>query len=371
VIGKVSQDLVVAMSGGVDSSVAALLCAREGRGLAAFTLRLADADPRKAGPGRCCAPRDVRDARRAAAAVGLPHWVLDLRREFEEAVVAPFVDEYLAGRTPVPCIACNDRVKFSALVDRSRALGARRVATGHYARIDRDGRTARLLRGVDEDKDQSYFLHGLSQEQLRRAEFPLGGLTKGQVRALAREVGLSVAGKPESQEICFVPDGDAGAFVEREARRRGLRPRPGPIVGRDGRLLGAHAGVHRYTVGQRRGLGAQGRAHYVLELDAAAARVVAGPAEELGFAACTVERFHWIAGSAPEGGAFEAVARVRHSKRGVPVRVEPRGGGALIEFDEPHRAVSPGQAAVVYRADEVLGGGPIATVVPAGQGRRA
>ena len=353
-------DLAIAMSGGVDSSVAALLAAREGRALAAFTLRLSDADESQAGPGRCCAPRDVRDARRSADRIGVPHWVLDLRETFEREVVRPFVDEYLAGRTPIPCVACNDKVKFETLLEHARRVGAETLVTGHYARIEREGDEHRLLRAVDADKDQTYFLHGLTQEQLAGARFPLGGLTKSEVRELAREAGLPTADKPESQEICFVPDGDAAAFVEREAERRGLELKGGPIVASDGREIGRHEGVHRYTIGQRRGLGAQGSPHYVLELDVAGVRVVAGPAEELDFRACTVERFHWIAGRAPED-PFEAEARVRHAKDTVPVLVEPRNDGARIEFAEPHRAVARGQAAVVYRGDEVLGGGAIAS----------
>lgn len=356
-----TPDLVIAMSGGVDSSVAALLAAREGRALAAFTLRLSDADESVAGPGRCCAPRDVRDARRAAAAVGVPHWVLDLREEFEREVVAPFVDDYLAGRTPIPCVACNDKVKFRTLLERARSLGAERLVTGHYARLERDGSRVRLLKSKDGDKDQTYFLHGLTQEQLQRAWFPLGELTKSEVRELAREAKLSTADKPESQEICFVPDGDTAGFVERQAAKRGLEIKPGAIVSDGGVGIGEHGGVHRFTVGQRKGLGAHGSPHYVLELDVANARVVAGPVQSLDFRSCTVERFNWIAGQPPQDASFEAEARVRHAKTTVPVFVERTSAGVRLEFTEPHRAVSQGQAAVVYLGDEVLGGGAISS----------
>jgi tRNA-specific 2-thiouridylase len=354
-------DLVIAMSGGVDSSVAALLAAREGRALAAFTLRLSDADESVAGPGRCCAPRDVRDARKAAAVVGVPHWVLDLREEFEREVVQPFVDEYLAGRTPIPCVACNDKVKFQTLLERARSLGAERLVTGHYARLERDGSRVRLLKAKDGDKDQTYFLHGLTQEQLQGAWFPLGDYGKPEVRQLAREAGLETADKPESQEICFVPDGDAAAFVERQAAERGLELRPGSIVNDDGIDIGEHAGVHRFTIGQRKGLGAHGSPRYVLELDVANARVVAGSAESLDFRSCAVERFNWIAGEAPGRTSFEAEARVRHARDTVPVLVERTEAGVRLEFAEAHRAVSRGQAAVVYLGDEVLGGGAISS----------
>ena len=348
------------MSGGVDSSVAALLCAEDGSALAAITLRLADQDLGVAGEGRCCAARDVADARRVAASVGLPHYVLDLRERFERDVVEPFVREYLAGRTPVPCVACNDAVKFDDLVSHARALGAERVATGHYARVTgaRDGRM-RLLRARDRARDQSYFLHGLGQEQLRAASFPLGELTKPEVRDLARAAGLSTADKPDSREICFVPDGDAGAFVEARAEALGLRPEPGTLVDRDGVPRGEHGGVHRFTVGQRRGLGAHGRAVYALELRTATAEVVVGGEDELFARSARVAPFRWVAGE-PPAGPVRCAVQVRHGRRESPATLTPLPDGrARCDFDAPERAVAPGQYLVAYDGDECLGGGAI------------
>jgi tRNA-specific 2-thiouridylase len=344
------------MSGGVDSSVAALLAVRAGRARAALTMRVGD-DPELRAAGRCCAPADVRDARRVAARLGLAHYVVDLRARFRAEVVEPFVDEYLAGRTPIPCVACNDRLKFADLLARARILGGGRVVTGHHARVERRrGRTS-LLRGRDRAKDQSYFLHGLTAAQLERADFPVGEISKAEVRALAREAGLPVADKPESQEICFVPDGDAAGFVAREAARRGLATPGGPVVDAGGREIGHHGGVHAFTVGQRRGLGAHGRPTYVIELRAESATVVAGAADELFATSCTVPRFHWIAG-APRG-AVECEVQVRHGRRAVAARVEPAAdGSARVAFAEPERAVAPGQACVAYDGDLVLGGGP-------------
>ena len=354
---------MVALSGGVDSAVAGLLSQRTGGAIAAFTLRLIDAPATAAGPGRCCAPTDLRDASRIAASLGLPHYQLDAREGFARDVIRPFVDSYLAGTTPIPCLACNDRVKFDRLVDEARSLGGERVVTGHYARIERDDDGGvRLLRARDRRKDQSYFLHGLSQEQLACVEFPLGELTKDEVRALAEEAGLGVANKPESQEICFVPDGDTAGFVEGEAERRGIELRPGPIVNGEGETIGEHPGVHRYTIGQRRGLGAHGRPTHVLEILPESATLVAGPAEELGAVGCVVERCHFIAGSAP-AASFDAEVRVRHGHEPVPARVECRDEGLRIVFATPERAVAPGQAAVLHRGDEVLGGGPIRRVL--------
>lgn len=356
-MSKYTDDsVVVAMSGGVDSSVAALLAAREGRARAAFTMRLSDSAV-PAGDGRCCAVGDIRDARRVAARIGLAHYVVDLRERFDRDVIRPFVEAYASGQTPIPCVACNDRLKFRDLADRARSLGASRVATGHYARLERDGRHVRLLRARDRSKDQSYFLHGLSQDQLRAADFPLGDLLKPQVRELAREAGLDTADKPESQEICFVPDGDAAGFVERQAGRLGLELRPGTLVDAAGGERGAHGGVHRYTVGQRKGLGAHGEPVYVLELRAGRAEVVVGRADEVMFDEAHVESFNWIAGA--DQGSTDVDVQVRHASRAIRARITPRGRGALVRFEQPVRAVSPGQALVAWHDDVVVGGGSI------------
>lgn len=365
--GTVSERVIVAMSGGVDSSVAALLCVQDGSAVAGITLRLSDApaEPGVAGggAGRCCAVTDVADARRVASALGLPHWVLDKRERFQERVVEPFVREYMAGRTPVPCVACNDVVKFEDLAEHARALGAERVATGHYARIETapDGRM-RLLRARDRARDQSYFLHGLSQEQLRSACFPLGELTKAEVRERARRAGLGTADKPDSREICFVPDGDTGAFVGKQAAAMGLETRPGALVDREGHVRGSHAGVFHFTVGQRRGLGAHGEPVYALELRTATAEVVVGPQDALAMSVAHVPRFRWVSGE-PPSRPVRARVQVRHGQReSVATLVTLPDGSVRAEFAEPERAVAPGQYLVAYGddgGDECLGGGAI------------
>jgi len=352
-----TNDTIVAMSGGVDSAVAALLGVRDGSARAGLTLRLSDAEG--VSPGRCCAVTDVRDARRVAAGLGLPHYVVDMRASFERTVMRPFVEAYLAGTTPVPCVACNDVVKFDELLQQARALGAQRVATGHYARIGRasDGRLS-LLRARDRSRDQSYFLHGLTQEQLAGASFPLGDLLKDDVRRLAREAGLLVADKPDSQEICFVPDGDVAGFVERKASEMGLATRPGTLVDAAGNERGHHAGVHRFTVGQRRGLGALGEPAYVLELRASAAEVIIGRDADLLRHEVSVEHFRWVAGAPPQE-VVRAAIRVRHGAREVAALLEPQGDGVVARLREPVRAPAPGQYLVAYDGESCLGGGAI------------
>jgi tRNA-specific 2-thiouridylase len=353
----------VAMSGGVDSSVTACLLARQGRPVVGFSMQLVD---RLAGEaesyGRCCSPEDFRDARAVADRMGFPHYVLDLEEEFERQVIGPFADDYAAGRTPSPCVRCNTFMKFGALLARARAVGAERVATGHYAILEREPRSGRTLlrQAVDRDKDQSYFLFDLSEEQRRRAEFPLGGLTKERVRELARDLGLANADKAESMDLCFTARGDGyRAFLERRGLLGG--DAPGSIVDAGGRALGRHAGVAGFTVGQRRGLGLSAdRRLYVLRIDPRDRSVVVGGDDELLAGRCVIERTRWIPFERPAGG-LRARVRIRSTHAGADATIRDLGGGrAEVSFDEPQRAIAAGQAAVAYDGDLVLGGGWIA-----------
>ncbi len=354
---------VVAMSGGVDSSLAAALVAARGDETVGITLHLAGKS------SRCCSLADADDARRVAERLGIRFYVANYRERFDREVRQAFADAYLAGRTPIPCVTCNSRFKFDYLLERARLFGAERVASGHYARVDREpgsGRS-RLRRARDRHKDQSYFLFELGQEQLAAVEFPLGGLDKREVRERARALGLVTADKPESQEICFVPDGDYVRGVE-ELRPGGL-PGVGEIVDAEGRVLGEHGGIHRFTVGQRRGLGlAAPRPLYVTALDPGRNRVVVGGADELWAGGARLTRVSWTSG-VPPSGALRASVRVRYRDGGTPARIEADGeGGALLRFERPVRAVTPGQAAVFDAlgpdADELLGGGWIAEALP-------
>jgi tRNA-specific 2-thiouridylase len=306
--------------------------------------------------GRCCTLDDLHDARRVAAAIGIPHYVLNLERQFQDTVVANFVDEYARGRTPIPCAHCNSDLKFQTLVDRAAGFGAETVATGHYARVDRDAEGRfHLRRGLDPRKDQSYFLFALTQAQLARAAFPIGDMQKAEVRECARSLGLPVADKPDSQEICFVPDGDYAAFVE---RRLPDAPREGVITAADGRLLGRHDGVHKFTVGQRRGLRlSSSEPLFVLEIRPESQTVVVGRREALDEGTCLVGQVNWIGGT--PGGALRAAVQIRHRHPAAPATIVALDEGrAQVEFDAPQRAVTPGQAAVFYgEGDEVLGGG--------------
>ncbi len=366
--------IAVAMSGGVDSSVAALLLKEEGHEVVGLSMQLWDHSNEAGRSGRCCTLDDLADARRVGWALGIRHYVLNLEEEFGRDVVRPFVASYLAGETPIPCSACNAKIKFATLWDRARGLGCEAVATGHYVRAARDPASGRptLRKGLDAAKDQSYFLYDLTEEQLAAARFPVGSLTKTQVRAHARRARLPTADKEESQEICFVPAGTrAGEFVAREAAGLGLSlpSAPGRLEDSSGKALGEHDGHFRFTIGQRRGIGAaasrprspEGAATerlYVLEVDAGENRVVVGPARELDSREALVGELRLIGG--PRAAPFRAAARVRHRADEIPSTVFPgEDGEARVVFDRPVRAVTPGQSCVFYEGDVVLGGGVI------------
>ncbi|AJE02612.1 tRNA 2-thiouridine(34) synthase MnmA [Geobacter pickeringii] len=356
---KDKQRIVVAMSGGVDSSVAAALLKEEGHEVIGISMQVWDYSKFTAPDGEkfgtCCSLDDIYDARRVAEQVGIPFYVVNFEEEFQRLVIDDFVDEYFRGRTPNPCVRCNERIKFALLLHKARELGADYLATGHYARIEggEDGRL-HLLRGLDPGKDQSYFLFTLTQEQLGRILFPLGGMTKPEVRQLAARYALRVAEKGESQEICFVPDNDYVRFLEEE---RGAGEMAGEIVDRAGNVLGRHEGTYRYTVGQRRGLGiAHPHPLYVVGVDAARRQVIVGPKEELLAAGLTAANVTWIAPPAAE--TVEATCKIRYRHHPVPCLVTVREGGrAEVRFREPEKSVTPGQAVVFYAGDEVLGGG--------------
>ncbi len=345
------------MSGGVDSSVAALLLADAGYEVIGMMLRLWSEPAENGLSNRCCTPQSVDDARRVASILNIPFYIVNAEDEFRSAVVDYFVAEYVRGRTPNPCVACNRSVRFGLLLERARTLGAEYLATGHYARIVAEDGRYHLLKGVDPNKDQSYVLHVLGQQKLAHVLFPLGELTKAQVRALARERGLPVADKAESQDICFLANDDYPAFVAANAHVPVL---PGPIRDESGRVLGQHRGLPNYTVGQRHGLGlATGMPVYVTRIDAEHNTVVVGPTEGLLHRHLTVSNVTYVADVAPVA-PFACLVRLRYKAHEAPATVTPlAAGAAAIDFDEPQRPVSPGQAAVFYSADEVLGGGII------------
>jgi len=377
-----SGTIVVAMSGGVDSSTVAGMLARDGANVIGLTLQLWNQRrlPELYGDGpvahRCCSLDDVYDARRVAAHCGFPFYVVNFERQFEDAVVRPFVADYLSGRTPLPCAHCNSSVKFGELLTTARQIGAERLATGHYARVrwnEAEGRWE-LWRARDAAKDQSYFLFGLTQEQLARTLFPLGELTKDEVRELARAMRLPVAEKPESQEICFVPSGDYTQFIAAYQAEQGAAPEEsaGDIVTTEGAVVGAHAGVHGYTVGQRRGLGAlrrSGAPHaepmYVVRIEPESRRLVVGEDRELFRDTCEVAGVNWIAGE-PPATPVRAAVKIRHRHEPARAWVEPLAADdapsadssqVRVRFDQPQRAITPGQAAVFYEGERVLGGG--------------
>ncbi|MBV9745940.1 MAG: tRNA 2-thiouridine(34) synthase MnmA [Acidobacteriia bacterium] len=359
--------IAVAMSGGVDSSTAAAMLARQGRSVVGLTMqlwnqrRLPELVPEGGATGRCCSLDDVYDARRVAEQIGIPYYVVNFEEQFEERVVKPFVEDYLAGRTPIPCTLCNNYIKFDRFLELADAVGARQIATGHYARIRRGTGGYQLLRAKDTTKDQTYFLFGLTQEQLSRTLFPLGEMTKPEVRELARSLELAVAAKNDSQEICFVPNGDYAGFLRAWLREKGqdLSATEGPIMNAAGRTLGTHPGVHRFTVGQRRGLGiAAGEPLYVIATHPQSRTVTVGAEEELFRSQLVAGDVNWI--SIP--GLVEplrAQVKIRNKHGAADAWIEPLSDSTrvAVRFDQPQRAVTPGQAAVFYQEELVLGGG--------------
>ena len=362
--------IAVAMSGGVDSSTAAAILKEQGHELVGFTMQLwnqrrgisvdENGDPL---PSRCCSLDDVYDARRVAESLGIPFYVLNLEKDFEESVVEPFVQSYLDGETPIPCVACNSRLKFASLDKMAVSIGCDKVATGHFARVEYDEAASRyrLFRGKNHWKDQSYFLWELTQDQLSRSYFPLGEMLKSEVRDIARDANLYVAEKQESQEICFVPDGKYSEFIDRYLDHEGRSaelPAAGEIVTTAGETIGTHTGIHRYTIGQRRGLGiAHEKPLYVVQIERAKNQIVVGEAEELETLEFEAKGVNWVAFEEPSG-PVRADVKVRYRHEAAPATIHALPDArARIVFDEAQRAITPGQATIFYNGDEVVGGG--------------
>jgi tRNA-uridine 2-sulfurtransferase len=363
--------IAVAMSGGVDSSAVAAMLRAEGHNVVGLTMQLWN-QRRLAGKegmpeavtGRCCSLDDVYDARRVAETLGIPYYVVNHEERFEREVVRPFVEEYLSGRTPIPCSLCNNHLKFDELLVVARQIGADRLATGHYARTEFDSDSGRWLlkRPKDRSKDQTYFLFGLTQDQLSHTTFPLGNLTKPEVRERARQHGLALAEKPDSQEICFVPGGDYKAFLDAYLSEQGssLPDTSGELVTTDGKAVGEHSGIHNFTVGQRKGLGiASGSPLYVIQIKGDSRQVVVGPSDELYSRALRVKRINLISVEKLES-PMRVTIKIRHRHEGAAAVIESQGNEIVATFDEPQRAITPGQAAVFYDGDVVVGGGWIA-----------
>jgi tRNA-specific 2-thiouridylase len=353
--------VVVAMSGGVDSSVTAALLHEAGCDVVGITLQLYDHGAAVNKPGACCAGQDIHDARTVAGRLGIPHYVLDYEQRFRTQVIDRFAESYASGETPIPCVECNRTVKFHDLLATARELGADALATGHYVRRTAGPDGAMLQRAVDPARDQSYFLFATTRAQLDFLRFPLGGLHKDETRALAARYGLSVSDKPDSQDICFVP---SGRYADLVAKLRPEAAQPGNIVHVDGTVLGRHEGVIHYTVGQRKGLGIGGGAPlYVVALDAAQARVLVGPREALGCATVALRQVNWLAPGTPHGAV---TVKLRSAQPTVPARIERNEAGEFrVQLDTPQEGVAPGQACVFYNGDTVLGGGWIAGTEPA------